>query len=481
MDSIIGRKQQKEYLGSLYRSKSAQFVVVYGRRRVGKSYLVNEYFNGRFAFNHSGLSPIDTEDTKILEKQLRSFASSLRKYGYDTDARTPKDWLDAFDMLIELMESKMVGTDDKQVVFLDELPWMDTPRSGFVTAFEHFWNGWGASHRNLMLIVCGSATSWLNDKLINNHGGLFNRVTAEIYLEPFTLSECEEYYKTLGISMNRYQQTVAYMVFGGVPYYLSLMRKKFSLAQNIDFLVFSKRAPLRNEFERLFESLFVSPDDYKKIAVTLSQKREGYTRKEIAQKTGIPYGGGLSKILNTLEVSNFVTSYQNYKGNAKMTYYKLTDSFVSFYLQFGYKKNPGENFFADNFASGRLSAWQGLAFEQVCFAHIRQIKRALGIASVNTVEMPWRSRNADNNAQIDMVIERADQVANICEIKFSMSDFCIDKDYDRNLRNKLQTFIDQTAPQLSLHLTLITTFGLKPNEYSGAVQSVVTMDDLFTD
>ena len=479
MENIIGRKTQKEELDRLYHSQSAQFVVVYGRRRIGKSYLVNEFFNGHFAFNHSGLSPIDTEDNNMLEKQLRNFASSLRKYGYNGDIHTPKDWLEAFDMLIELLEIKMVGTDDKQVVFLDEMPWLDTPRSGFVTAFEHFWNGWGAAHRNILLIVCGSATSWLNDKLINNHGGLFNRVTAEIYLEPFTLSECEEYYKMLGVSMNRYQQVIAYMVFGGVPYYLSLMRKKFSLVQNIDFLIFSKRAPLCNEFDRLFESLFVSPEEYKKVALTLAQKREGFTRKEIAEKTGIPYGGGLSKILNTLEVSNFITPYQNYKGNAKMTYYKLTDSFVSFYLRFAYKKKPGENFFESNFASGTLAAWQGLAYEQVCFSHIKQIKRALGIASVNTIEMPWRSIKSDKNAQIDMVIERADHVANICEIKFSMSEFSIDKDYDSNLRNKLQTFIEQTGTQLSIHLTIITTYGLKPNEYSGMVQSVVTMDDLF--
>jgi len=479
MENIIGRKTEKEELERLYRSKSTHFAVVYGRRRVGKSYLVNEYFNGRFAFNHSGLSPIDTEDNNMLEKQLRNFASSLRKYGYNGDIHTPKDWLEAFDMLIELLEIKMIGNDDKQVVFLDEMPWLDTPRSGFVTAFEHFWNGWGAAHRNILLIVCGSATSWLNDKLINNHGGLFNRVTAEIYLEPFTLSECEEYYKMLGISMNHYQQVVAYMVFGGVPYYLSLMRKKFSLVQNIDFLIFSKRAPLSNEFDRLFESLFVNPEEYKKVVLTIAQKREGFTRKEIAEKTGIPYGGGLSKILNTLEVSNFITSYQNYKGNAKMTYFKLTDSFVSFYLRFAYKKKQGENFFASNFASGRLAAWQGLAYEQVCFAHIKQIKRALGIGSVNTVEMPWRSVKTDNNAQIDMVIERADNVANICEIKFSMSEFAIDKDYDHNLRNKLQTFIDQTETQLSIHLTFITTYGLKQNEYSGMVQSVVTMDDLF--
>lgn len=479
MENIIGRKTQKEELERLYHSQSAQFAVVYGRRRIGKSYLVNEFFHGKFAFNHSGLSPIDTEDNNMLEKQLRNFASSLRKYSYSGDIHTPKDWLEAFDMLIELLENKMVGNDDKQVVFLDEMPWLDTPRSGFITAFEHFWNGWGAAQRNILLIVCGSATSWLNDKLINSHGGLFNRVTAEIYLEPFTLSECEEYYKVLGISMNRYQQVVAYMVFGGVPYYLSLMRKKFSLVQNIDFLIFSKRAPLRFEFDRLFESLFVSPDDYKKVALTLAQKREGFTRKEIAQQTGIPYGGGLSKILNTLEVSNFITPYQNYKGDAKMTYYKLTDSFVLFYLRFGYKQKQGDNFFASNFASGRLSAWQGLAYEQICFAHIKQIKRALGIASVNTLEMPWRSIKADNNAQIDMVIVRADNVANICEIKFCISDFAIDKNYDINLRNKLQSFVSQTKTQLSIHLTIITTYGLKPNEYSGMVQSVVTMDDLF--
>ncbi len=472
MERIIGRISQKEQLEDLYYSDNAEFAVVYGRRRVGKSYLVTEYFDNKFAFRHTGLSNVEMEDENILSQQLKAFGMSLRKYG-SRERRAPKDWIEAFAWLEDLLEATDRG--ERQVVFLDEMPWMDTPRSGFITAFEHFWNGWGSSRHNLLLIVCGSATSWLSDKLINNHGGLYNRVTREIYLEPFTLKECEDYYQSRGISMDRKHQIEAYMVFGGIPFYLSLMNKRLSLAQNIDILLFNRKGQLRDEFNRLFDSLFINPDDYKKVVRFLAKKKEGFLRKEIAEGTSIPYGGGLTAILKTLEISNFISAYTNFNASSRQTYYKLSDNFLIFYITFVEDKNNGENFWTSYSLSPRLNTWRGLAFERVCFAHIKNIKQKLGISGVDTICAPWRNANA----QIDMLISRADGVINLCEIKYYDTEYEITKDDDQSLHNKIANFMELLNKNQSLHLTIIASNGLKRNMYSNMVQSVVVGDDLF--
>lgn len=478
MNSIVGRKKEQEELLRLYNGDKAEFVIVYGRRRVGKTFLIRELFQNKFAFYHTGLSPIELEGEKLQEKQLQNFYFSLKRYG-GPSTRQPKDWMEAFEMLISLLEGK--GKDERLVIFIDEMPWMDTPRSGFITAFEHFWNGWGAGQKHLMMIVCGSATSWISDKLIQNKGGLYGRSTYEIHLSPFTLGECEEYFRSEDIVMSRYDQLQNYMIMGGIPYYLSYIQKGSSLAQNIDRLFFQKDGKLHQEFDRLYASLFNNPSDYIAVIKLLAKRREGYTRVEIAQHTNIPYGGGLTKILKALEVSDFITSYVHFSQSARYTYYKLTDFYTLFYLYFIEKKgekNP--RFWQDNQLSPTLNAWRGISFEEVCFTHSHKIKQALGITSVQTNISPWRSLSSDSGgAQIDMLIDRADRIINACEMKFSTNDFIIDRKYDAELRRKWDIFMRETKCRKSVHPVIVTTYGLASNEYSNQIQNVITMDDLF--
>ena len=474
---IIGREQEIKEIEALYQANKPVFAVVYGRRRVGKTFLVRELLDKKFCFYHTGLSPYELKGKKLKEQQLSNFHSSLVKYGSDIKT-VPTDWLEAFDALICLLEKQ--DPSKRQVVFIDELPWMDTPRSGFITALEHFWNGWGAGRENLMLIVCGSATSWISDKLLNNKGGLFDRTTDEIKLRPFTLGECESYYKENGIVMSKYDQLQCYMATGGIPYYLSMLQKGKSLAQNIDRLFFEPNAKLSLEFDRLYSSLFTNAEDCKKIVRLLAQKRQGFTRKEIAELTKIADGGGLSTTLKTLDVSDFITSYVMQSHPKRDVYYRLTDFYSKFYLSFiEGRKTTNPHFWQANLLTPALTAWRGFTFETLCFYHLPQIKQALGISGVQTEASPWNSRQEKDGAQIDLVIDRADHVSNICEMKFCEDDFSISAAYDKDLRHKLSTFVEETRCKNALHLTLVTTYGLKFNEYAGRVQSVITMDDLF--
>ena len=473
IQDIVGRKREIRELEDLYNSGRPEFVVVYGRRRVGKTFLVRELMNKRLAFYHTGLSPAELDSTTLKSQQLQAFHSSLVRYG-DAHANMPTNWLDAFDRLARLLEQK---TKSRLVVFIDELPWMDTAGSGFITALEHFWNGWAAGNKRIMLIACGSSTSWVNDKLVNNHGGLYGRLTSEIKLSPFTLGECEEYYRHVGLVIDRYDQLQSYMVFGGIPFYLSLLKRGQSIAQNIDRLFFSPTGALRMEFDRLFASVFVNVNDCKAIVSLLATRRKGFTRKEIAQTTGLPYGGGLTATLRTLIVSDFVSTYVNYAHSDRHTYYRLSDMFSLFYLHFYHSSNT--SFWQNNVTSPTMNAWRGFSFEAVAFAHIPQIKRALEIGAVQTEVSPWHSDKDANGAQIDMVIDRADHVVNLCEMKYCTDDFKVDAAYDKELRHKVSVFAEETKTKSSLHYTLVTTYGLASSPYQSRFQNVITMDDLF--
>lgn len=474
--NIIGRKREIQELEDLYNSGRPEFVVVYGRRRVGKTFLVRELLSDNFAFYHTGLSPAELKPSALKAQQLQAFHTSLVRYG-DTHSDIPFNWLEAFDRLTQLLENK---EQERLVVFIDELPWMDTDRSGFITALEHFWNGWAAGNPRIMLIACGSSTSWINDKLVNNHGGLYGRLTSEIKLSPFSLAECEEYFKHNGLVVDRYDQLQCYMILGGIPFYLSLLKKGLSIAQNIDRLFFAPNGALRIEFDRLFASVFTNVKDCKTIVTLLAKKRKGFTRREIADNTGLPYGGGLTNTLRTLVVSDFVTPYVNYAHSERHTYYRLTDMFSLFFIHFlGKQRSSNATFWQNNVTSPAINAWRGFSFEAVVFQHIQQIKRALGILGVQTEVSPWHSDRIVDGAQIDMVINRADRVINLCEMKFCSDDFNVDASYDKDLRHKMTVFAEETKSKSSLHLTLVTTYGLAKSPYSSRFQNVITMDDLF--
>lgn len=474
---LIGRKKEIKELERLYKSDSSEFIAVYGRRRVGKTYLIKEMFNERMAFWHTGLSPYDRDRTFLLRDQLQAFLYSLQDYGLQCD-KCPKSWLEAFRLLQKLLLEKDDGS--RQVVFIDEMPWMDTARSRFIPAFEWFWNGWASKRNNIMLIVCGSATSWIENNLINNKGGLYNRLTAEIKLSPFTLRETEAFFKAKQISNSRYDIAVSYMIFGGIPHYLNLFEKGLSVAQNIDNLMFATNAKLKTEFSRLFGSLFKNAADHIKLVRLLSQRRGGYTRKEILEATDIQDGGGATDILNGLCASDFVKEYRPF-GGGKVPRYKLIDPFCLFYLQFiDNQLNNEPNFWQKNNTSPKLNTWRGLAFELLCFSHISMIKSKLGISGVSSTESAWiLDVDGKPQMQTDMLISRSDNVVNLCEIKFYSKPFAIDKQYDEILRFRTQTLMEKLSPKQTVHLTFITTYGIKENSYSGQVQSEVKMEDLF--
>lgn len=469
---LIGRKEEQKRLLSAAQSEYSELIAVYGRRRVGKTFLIRETFGYKFTFQHTGLANARTKD------QLFSFAISLRDVGYD-DCPTPQSWLEAFNLLSHFLKN---ATDKKKIIFLDELPWMDTPRSNFISAFEHFWNGWASARRDIVLIICGSATSWIINKVINDHGGLHNRVTQRIALQPFTLKECEMFAQSREFEMSRYQIAECYMILGGIPFYWNLLEKGLSLAQNIDKIFFDKTGKLANEFNLLYASLFKSPEKYIDVVTALGKKKAGMTREEIITAIDKSSNGALSKVLDELEYCGFIRKYNGYGKKTKQAIYQLIDNYTLFYFKFiRQNKNNDEHFWSASIDSAMHRAWSGLAFERLCLAHTQQIKAGLGISGVLSNIYSWR-KEADENgegAQIDLLIDRNDQVVNICEMKYSLSEFSINAEYERNLRNKKSAFIEATNTRKAVHLTMVTTYGIRRNSHSEIVQNEITLEDLF--
>lgn len=471
MGEIIGRKKEIELLINNYKSNQSEFIVVYGRRRIGKTYLINNVFDEQFSFSYIGGHHLTSE------QQLAKFGDALKKYSRSAFAPRLKDWFEAFRHLQAYIES--LPDKQRKLIFFDEMPWIDTQHSDFVTALEDFWNSWAALRRDICFIACGSASSWMVDKLVENQGGLHNRITSRIYLSPFNLSECETYLRSRGITWDRYQITQCYMVFGGVPYYLKQLDPRLSLAQNIDDLVFNPNGLLSNEFDELYNALFKNADKYIAVVEALSKKREGMTRQEIIEATGIS-GGGLTKTLNNLERCDFIIGYSKFNSTSKNTLFRLVDFYTLFFFRFGDGiRSKDKEYWTHHLNHPQVMAWQGLTFELVCLLHLDQIKRTLGISGIATYACSWRSNDKENRSQIDLLIDRDDRIINICEMKFSVGPFIINKDYEMKLRQRLSIFGAETKTRKGLSITFVTTFGIVQNLHSGIVQNQVVMDNLF--
>ena len=483
MARIIGRKSEIEELERRYRSDKAQFVAVYGRRRVGKTFLIGEVFKGRITFQHSGLAPYDEQHKVTMKEQLQAFHVSLLRAGMDLSVPCPTSWIQAFLLLSQLLESKDSGK--RQLVFIDELPWMDTPKAGFLAAFENFWNEWATSRKDILLIICGSATTWIIDRILRNRGGLYNRVTRRIPLVSFTLKECEQYaeYKRLGF--DRRQILECYMAFGGVAYYWSLFEKGKSVAQIVDSLCFARGGRLRNEFNELYASLFNADGPHIGLIRAIATRKCGVTADELFNIADLPHGGTQMKCLDELDICGFIRKFTAFGKRKRDSLYQLIDNFTLFYLKFmESESNPDEHFWTHSTTSQVVNTWRGLAFERICLQHIAQIKQAIGISGVLTKVYSWRhvpNKINPDGAQIDLVIERADRVVNLCEIKFSRKPYVITKDYDQKLNFKSATFQEVTKTRLAPQVTMITTYGVSRNGYLSAFQSEVTMQDLFSE
>lgn len=453
-------------------SERSEFVVVYGRRRIGKTFLVRRFFKDNYAFSFVGKHEMGRE------QQLTEFAKELMRYSHSTFVPQLKNWTEAFDALQRLLET--YGIPDKKVVFFDEMPWMDTPKSDFVSALENFWNGWANMRDDIVLVACGSATSWMVDKLLHNQGGLFNRITQKIYLRPFKLSEMEQYLDEKHFGWNRYQIAQCYMILGGIPFYLTLLNPKLSLLSNIDELFFADaHAMLRTEYNELYSTLFKRPDNYLAVIRMLTERKEGFTRKEINEKTKLG-GAALSKILSDLEQCDFIFSYARY-GNAKNNaIYRIKDFYTLFYYKYVNGIDTKDSLRWTHLSSTpQVSSWQGFSFELLCLLHLDEIKKALGIDRILNDASAWRSRQPEQNTQIDLVIERADHNINLCEMKFSSGMYAIDKGYEQKLRERMSIFLAETMTRCSTRITMVTTYGVLQNKHSGIVNDEVLLDDLF--
>lgn len=469
MRKLTGRKEEIEILKNAIKSDRPELIVVYGRRRVGKTFLVREVYKAYIKFELSGIHNASLKD------QLKNF--HLQLSSTKGSSKTPPDWFEAFYQLGSYFDK--LRSDKKKVLFIDEFPWLDTRKSKFLPAFENFWNSYASKREDIIVVICGSAASYMIQRIINSKGGLHQRITQKIRLTPFNLNETEQFLKRKRLVLTRYDILQLYMVFGGIPYYLENVRPGDSVAQTVDRLCFSKNGFLRSEFNNIFASLFEHPNNHEYIIRTLSKVRKGMTRSEILVKSKVGSGGRMTSALQELEESGFIENYKPYKG-VKDSLYRLTDEYSLFYLKYieGSTHQLGGWLKKQGMQSYRI--WSGYCFESVCIKHIVQIIKCLGISEIHSTYGSWIEKHQTKGAQIDLLIDRDDNIINLCEIKFYNAEFTIDKKYAMELANKIDAFKLSTGTKSSLFLTFITTYGLADNQYrTQLVQNELKLDDLF--
>ncbi len=474
--TIIGRDAPIEILTEALASSHSEFIAIYGRRRIGKTYLVKEFMGNTYTFSYTGVEDYNTK------QQLSEFHRTLLRYGLPKCGK-PQNWFDAFDMLRTLVESKkgFPKLGGKKVIFIDELPWMDAKGSDFVKALGHFWNDWAAWTKDIVMIICGSATSWMVKKVFSSKGGLYNRITRQIELTSFTLNECEKFSAAHKFNWSRHLITEAYMIFGGVPYYWTLIDPAKSLSANIDFLFFSENAPMKIEYHVLFKSMFTAPERYESIVKTLIEKKGGMTAKEISERSGVGMSAKFTEILTNLKLSGFVIEMPQPTKKQRGVLFKLADNFTLFYHDFVLKKKARTNYWVTHQNTGTMNSWRGLAFERVCYRHIHQIQKALGVGGVYCEYFAWSVPENESYPamQIDMIIDRADGIVNICEMKFTNSPFSISPVYLVEMNLRRSRYQQEVAPKKGVQLTMVASSGLVKNPQASEINSVITLDDLF--
>lgn len=476
MEQLVGRIQEKKILENALASSGAELIAVYGRRRIGKTFLIRSVYEKHIRFEFTGVH------NATMQEQLEGFSFALKKaINSPVDIAVPKNWVAAFHALESFLEP--VIKKGKAVIFFDEFPWIYTQKSNFLTAFEHFWNTWASKHPNLTVVICGSAASWMINNIVNNKGGLHNRVSIRIRLLPFTLSETQAFYKSRSVKLDHYQLLQLYMAMGGVPQYLKAVQPGESATQAIDRLFFTKHGALKDEFKILYESLFDNAAHHIDVIRLLYGMGKGMTRNEIINSSSLSSGGTTTKVLNELEESGFIASYIPFDKTSKEVVYRLTDEYSLFYLKFSERSRAtGAGTWLRLSEGNSFKSWSGYAFEAICLKHLPQVKKALQIETIYTEESVWRHvpGKGQPGAQIDLLFDRRDRCINICEMKFATDEFTITKKYAEELEQKQKVFVDKTKTKKTIFLTMITTYGVAKNSYyKNMVQSEVKMDALF--
>ncbi len=482
-NEIVGRVREKRTLEKLRRSKDPELLALYGRRRVGKTFLIRKYFGEEETYFE-----LTGQHRGPLHQQLENFAEAFGAAFLRGHAlATPTSWNRALRTLAQEIDRRKPS--GKIVLFLDELPWLAARKSGFLQAFDYFWNSWGTKQNNLLVVVCGSATSWVIENIVYSKGGLHNRVTEHIRLLPFTLSETEDYLSSRDIHLERKQIVELYMATGGVPHYLRQAERGQSAAQNIDRMCFTKDGLLADEFDRLYRSLFEHSENYVKVVKALARRRNGLSRDQLLESAGLTSGGGATRILDALEESGFISGSVPFGKKAHEAVYRLVDEYSLFYLTWVrpaphsvFGPTP-QGYWLSKRASPSWTSWAGYTFEGICQKHVAQIKKGLGIRGVHTTEASFTyrpTRKTDTGAQIDLLIDRADNCITLCEIKYYDSEFVIDKSYAQKIRKKRDIFRKQTRTRKTIFIVMVTTYGTKENQYfNELISEQLTMDVLF--
>jgi len=478
MIELVGRQQEKDILIEAFRSPEPEMVAVIGRRRVGKTFLVRSVLNNNIDLEFTGIQ------NTISKPQIGNFHFLVNAFaGRNTDLIVPINWLAAFRQLIQVLENKP-KIKRKRVLFFDELPWLASKKSGFLEAFGFFWNNW-ASKNNILVVICGSAASWMIQRVVQNRGGLHNRITKRIQLKPFTLRETKAYFDSKNINLNHYQVAQLYMIMGGIPHYLKEVQAGKSAVQNIDDICFSEFGLLRDEFESLYPALFEKADNHIAVVRALGQKWKGLTRKEIVQISGLQEGGGITKILRELIYSGFVSSYYPFGKKKKQMLYRLTDEYSLFYLHFIEKKRVQKKGLWQRLSQTSMyKSWSGYAFESLCLKHTSQIEKSLDIGGIYSETSSFTFSGNDDFAgtQIDLLIDRNDGIINLCELKFHKDKFLINREYADKLRQKRQIFTAISKTKKQIFITLITANGMTQNQHSlGLVDNDLDLDALFVE
>ncbi|MBX2929757.1 MAG: ATP-binding protein [Saprospiraceae bacterium] len=472
---LLGREEEQQILLDALNSREAEMVAVFGRRRVGKTFLVKQTYGERIAFELTGLQHASNAD------QLQNFSLQLtERMKLALPVKIPTNWLEAFYLLANFLREQ--PADQRSVIFFDEVPWLAGHKSGFLMGLSWFWNSFAVT-RQLVVVICGSAASWMIQKIVNDRGGLHNRITKRVFLKPFTLAETEQYLHHRNVPYNRYQIAQIYMALGGIPHYLKAVEAGKSAAQNISDICFSPNGLLRDEFTRLYPALFAHADNHIAVVRVLAQSRQGISRPNIVKLGKLPEGGSTSKILEELEQSGFITAYYPFGKKKKDVLYRLTDEYSLFYLRFIEKnKEEGRDIWQLLSQTQAAKIWNGYAYENLCLKHLQPIKKVLGIAGVYAIAATFlhRGDEQDQGAQIDLLLDRNDQVINLFEIKFYTSEYTLTEAEAKALRHKMGVFQQITGTRKYLMMSMITTFGLKHNKHSlGLVEKVLTLEDLF--
>ncbi|MBR0092377.1 MAG: ATP-binding protein [Lachnospiraceae bacterium] len=473
--NITGRREERRELERCERSGKSELVCVYGRRRVGKTFLVEQTFSESIAFRATGVEEGNTR------QQLKSFHLRLLEYG-DTVRTIPKNWFEAFARLERILSGDSIvrSAHGKRIVFFDEFPWFDTVRSDFLMAFGEFWNRCGSGSGDIMFIICGSATSWIIGNILENTGSLYHRVTCQIFLAPFTLQETEWFFREREAGWSRKQIAECRMVFGGLPFFLELLHTDDSLRQNIDRLIFQPQALLQSESKRLLESTLRKSPVYGQILQLLSEHRCGLKQKVCYEKLNIPRGSFV-RAADDLLKCGYIRKYVNMHETRKPTYLQIVDPFLLFHFRFlsasGKKEISSFSEFMQE--EGRYTNWRGMAFELLCLEHVRQIKSALGIAGVRTNSFPWISRKKKGGAQIDLVIERDDGITNLCEMKYTDKPFTVTAAVEEELLHKKEVFREETKTKQTLKTVLVSASGVAGVAHTEHISQILTLEELF--